>query len=31
MQIKRFEFNLFGENTYIVYDEATLEAAVVDP
>ena len=31
MQILRFEFNLFGENTYVLYDEMSLEAAVVDP
>lgn len=31
MKIQRFEFNLFGENTYVIWDEATLEGAVVDP
>ncbi|MDE6126596.1 MAG: MBL fold metallo-hydrolase [Muribaculaceae bacterium] len=31
MEIKKFEFNLFGENTYVLWDAATLEAAVVDP
>lgn len=31
MQIQRFEFNLFGENTYIIWDDATFEAAIVDP
>lgn len=31
MQIQRFEFNLFGENTYVIWDAATKEAAVVDP
>lgn len=31
MEIKRFEFNLFGENTYVIWDATTLEAAVVDP
>lgn len=31
MNIKRFEFNLFGENTYIIWDEASREAAIVDP
>lgn len=31
MKIKRFEFNLFGENTYLIWDEATREASVVDP
>lgn len=31
MNIKRFEFNLFGENTYIVWDSASKEASIVDP
>lgn len=31
MQIQRFEFNLFGENTYVIYDAESLEAAVIDP
>lgn len=31
MKIQRFEFNLFGVNTYIIFDVATREAAVVDP
>lgn len=31
MKIKQFEFNLFGENTYIIWDEATRDAAIVDP
>lgn len=31
MEIQRFEFNLFGENTYIIWDAETFEAAVVDP
>lgn len=31
MKIARFEFNLFGVNTYIVWDEATRQAAVIDP
>ena len=26
-----FEVNLFGEETYIVWDDATLEAAIIDP
>lgn len=30
MKIKRFTFNYFSENTYVLYDE-TLECAVVDP
>ncbi len=31
MKIARFEFNLFGVNTYVVWDEATKQAAVIDP
>lgn len=31
MKISRFVFNMFGENTYIVYDETTREAAIIDP
>lgn len=31
MEIKRFEFNVFGVNTYVVWDSDTLDAAVVDP
>lgn len=31
MKIKSFEFNLFGELTYVVWDESTGIAAVVDP
>ncbi len=31
MNTASFEFNLFGEKTYIVWDESTLEAAVIDP
>lgn len=31
MKIASFEFNLFGERTYIVWDENTREAAVIDP
>ena len=31
MEIRKFEFNLFGENTYVIWDPATLQAAVVDP
>lgn len=31
MKVQRFEFNMFGENTYVVWDEATGEAAVIDP
>lgn len=31
MKIQSFEFNLFGVNTYIIFDTATCEAAIVDP
>lgn len=31
MQIQKFEYNLFGVNTYIIYDESSREAAIVDP
>ncbi|MBQ3676109.1 MAG: MBL fold metallo-hydrolase [Bacteroidales bacterium] len=31
MKIKRFSFNPFQENTYIVYDEKSLDCAVIDP
>lgn len=31
LQIKPFEFNPFGEITYLVYDSATRDAIVVDP
>lgn len=31
MKVKRFEFNMFGESTYVAYDEATRYAAVIDP
>lgn len=31
MKIHKFEFNLFGVSTYIVWDEATLATAVIDP
>jgi glyoxylase-like metal-dependent hydrolase (beta-lactamase superfamily II) len=31
LKIHQFEFNLFGENTYLLVDEVTNEAAVVDP
>lgn len=31
LEIKRFEFNPFGENTYIIWDSDTLEAAIIDP
>ncbi len=31
MKVKKFEFNMFGENTYIVFDEHSRQAAVIDP
>ncbi|MDE6415736.1 MAG: MBL fold metallo-hydrolase [Duncaniella sp.] len=31
MKITRFSFNMFGENTYVVFDEHSREAAVIDP
>lgn len=31
MKIAKFEFNLFGVNTYIIYDESSREAAIIDP
>lgn len=31
MKVKRFEFNMFGESTYVAYDEATKVAAIIDP
>lgn len=31
INIKRFEFNPFGENTYVIWDPVSREAAVVDP
>lgn len=31
LKIKQFEFSLFGVNTYLVIDEDTKQAAVIDP
>ena len=31
MRLQRFEFNYFGENTYLMWDDASGEAAIVDP
>jgi hydroxyacylglutathione hydrolase len=31
MIVKKFTFNLFSENTYVIWDEETLEGMVVDP
>lgn len=31
MKVSRFVFNMFGENTYVLWDPASRQAAVVDP
>ncbi|MCM1075729.1 MAG: MBL fold metallo-hydrolase [Bacteroides sp.] len=31
MKVSRFVFNMFGVNTYVVWDPESLEAAVIDP
>lgn len=31
MKVAKFEFSLFGINTYVVYDQATKKCAVIDP
>lgn len=31
LKTARFEFNLFGVNTYIVWDPGSLQAAIIDP
>ncbi len=31
LKTARFEFSLFGINTYVVYDPETLECAIIDP
>lgn len=31
MKVKNLEFNLFGVNTYVVWNTDTLEAAIIDP
>lgn len=31
MKVSRFIFNMFGINTYVMWDPATLEAAIIDP
>jgi len=31
LHIARFEFSLFGINTYVVYDPETRECAIIDP
>lgn len=31
LKIKQFAFNIFGVNTYIIFDDATNEVVVIDP
>lgn len=31
LKVARFTFNMFGENTYVVYDPTSREAVIVDP
>ena len=31
IQIKKFTFNLFSENTFVLWDDETKESAIVDP
>lgn len=31
MKVSRFVFNMFGVNTYVMWDPSTLETAIVDP
>ena len=31
MKVSRFVFNMFGINTYVMWDVDSLEAAIVDP
>jgi len=31
MKIQSFEFNMFGEHTYVVYDPESKDAAIIDP
>lgn len=31
LKIKAFQFNMFGINTYVVWDPVTLDAAIIDP
>ena len=31
IKIKNFTFNLFAENTLVVWDDKTLESAIIDP
>lgn len=31
INIKSFEFNMFGLNTYVVWDQTSREAMIIDP
>ena len=31
MKVSRFQVNLFGENTYILFDESSREGIIIDP
>lgn len=31
LQLKKFTFNMFAENTFIIWDDATKESAIIDP
>ncbi|MGK9369600.1 MBL fold metallo-hydrolase [Melioribacter sp. Ez-97] len=31
ISVKKFVFNPFAENTYVIWDESTLDAAIIDP
>lgn len=31
IQLQKFTFNLFSENTYVLWDDVTLESAIIDP
>ena len=29
--VNRFEFNMFGENTFIIFDDESKEGCIIDP
>ena len=31
LQIKKFTFNMFSENTFVIWDDVTRESAIIDP
>lgn len=31
IQLKKFVFNMFGENTYVIWDDESKECAIIDP